>query len=160
MCLGDRQISNQSKRRSRFVEPSGPLFKSQKGRFFSPNSMAHLIKRIYDDAGFRNASSHSGRKKFATTLIEQGADINCVKLLMGHSSIQTTALYFSPSPKRLPNLMSSLQIWLEIMLEISLVNDGIEYTDSRGNGDGVDLGSYRLRKFVAAMLCRQARWMN
>ncbi|MBU55222.1 MAG: hypothetical protein CL392_01590 [Acidiferrobacteraceae bacterium] len=96
--------------RSRFVEPSGPLFKSQKGRFFSPNSMAHLIKRIYDDAGFRNASSHSGRRKFATTLIEQGADINCVKLLMGHSSIQTTARYFSTSPKRLANLMSNLQM--------------------------------------------------
>ena len=106
----EQHISNQSQVRSRFVEPSGPLFRSQKGRFFSPNSMVHLIKRIYSDAGFRNASSHSGRKKFATTLIEQGADINCVKLLMGHSSIQTTALYFSPSAKRLANLMSSLQM--------------------------------------------------
>ena len=105
-----KHIDNQMEVRSRFVEPSGPLFKSQKGRFFSPNSMAHLIKRIYDDAGFRNASSHSGRRKFATTLIEQGADINCVKLLMGHSSIQTTALYFSTSPKRLANLMCSLQM--------------------------------------------------
>ena len=106
----EQHISDQSQVRGRFVEPSGPLFKSQKGRFFSPNSMVHLIKRIYDDAGFRNASSHSGRRKFATTLIEQGADINCVKLLMGHSSIQTTALYYSTSPKRLANLMSSLQM--------------------------------------------------
>ena len=106
----EQHISDQSQMRSRFVEPSGPLFRSQKGRFFSPNSMAHLIKRIYGDAGFRNASSHSGRRKFATTLIEQGADINCVKLLMGHSSIQTTALYFSTSPKRLANLMRSLQM--------------------------------------------------
>ncbi len=106
----EQHISNQSQVRSRFVEPSGPLFRSQKGRFFSPNSMVHLIKRIYVNAGFRNASSHSGRKKFATTLIEQGADINCVKLLMGHSSIQTTALYRSPSTKRLANLMSSVQM--------------------------------------------------
>ncbi len=106
----EQHISNQSQVRSRFVEPSGPLFRSQKGRFFSPNSMVHLIKQIYEDAGFRNASSHSGRKKFATTLIEQGADINCVKFLMGHSSIQTTARYGSPSPKRLANLMSSVQI--------------------------------------------------
>lgn len=106
----EKHISNQSEMRGRFLEPSGPLFRSQKGRFFSSNSMVHLIKRIYDDAGFRNASSHSGRRKFATTLIEQGADINCVKLLMGHSSIQTTARYFSTSPKRLANLMSSLQM--------------------------------------------------
>ena len=106
----EKHMVNLSETRGRFVEPSGPLFKSQKGRFFSPNSMVHLIKRIYDDAGFRNASSHSGRRKFATTLIEQGADINCVKRLMGHSSIQTTALYFSTHPKRLANLMSSLQM--------------------------------------------------
>ena len=106
----EQHISNQSRVRSRFVEPSGPLFRSQKGRFFSPNSMVRLIKRIYEGAGFGNASSHSGRKKFATTLIEQGADINCVKLLMGHSSIQTTALYCSPSSKRLANLMSSVKM--------------------------------------------------
>jgi len=106
----EKHMVNLSETRGRFVEPSGPLFKSQKGRFFSPNSMVHLIKRIYDDAGFRNASSHSGRRKFATTLIESGAGINCVKLLMGHTSIQTTALYFSTSPKRLANLMSSLQM--------------------------------------------------
>ena len=106
----EKHMVNLSETRGRFVEPSGPLFKSQKGRFFSPNSMVHLIKRIYDDAGFRNASSHSGRRKFATTLIEQGADINCVKLLMGHSSIQTTARYFSTNPNRLANLMGSLSM--------------------------------------------------
>mgnify|MGYP001293742355 CR=1 FL=1 len=106
----ENHITNQMEVRGRFLEPTNPLFRSQKGRFFSPNSMVRLIKRIYVNAGFRNASSHSGRKKFATTLIEQGADINCVKLLMGHSSIQTTALYCSPSPKRLANLMSSVQM--------------------------------------------------
>ena len=92
------------------VNLTAPLFKSQKGGFLSANSMVHLIKRIYEDAGFGNASSHSGRRKFATSLIEQGADINCVKLLMGHSSIQTTALYFSTNPKRLANLMTNLEM--------------------------------------------------
>ena len=74
-----------------------PLFKSQKGGFFNANSMVHLIKRIYQDAGLGNASSHSGRRKFATSLIESGADINCVKILMGHSSIQTTQRYIEVS---------------------------------------------------------------
>ena len=105
-----KHIDNQMEVRGRFVEPTNPLFRSQKGRFFSPNSMVRLIKRIYEDAGFRNASSHSGRRKFATTLIESGADINCVKLLMGHSSIQTTARYFSTNPNRLANLMGSLSM--------------------------------------------------
>ena len=57
-------------------EPTSPLPRSQKGKFFSPNSMVGLMKTIYEDAGFSNASSHSGRRKFATTLIEQGADLN------------------------------------------------------------------------------------
>ena len=87
-----------------------PLFRSQKGGFFNANSMVHLIKRIYQDAGLGNASSHSGRRKFATSLIESGADINCVKILMGHSSIQTTALYFSTNPDRLANLMINLEM--------------------------------------------------
>jgi integrase/recombinase XerD len=86
------------------------LLKSQKGGFFNANSMVHLIKRIYEDAGLGHASSHSGRRKFATTLIESGADINCVKILMGHSSIQTTALYFSTNPERLANLMTNLDM--------------------------------------------------
>ena len=106
----EKHMVSLSEIRGRFVEPSSPLFRSQKGRFFSPNSMVRLIKRIYEDAGFGNASSHSGRRKFATTLIESGADINCVKLLMGHSSIQTTARYFSTNPKRLANLMGSLSM--------------------------------------------------
>ena len=105
-----KHINDQIEMRSRFLEPSSALFRSQKGRFFSPNTMAQLIKRIYEDAGCGNASSHSGRRKFATTLIESGADINCVKLLMGHSSIQTTARYFSTNPNRLANLMGSLSM--------------------------------------------------
>jgi integrase/recombinase XerD len=106
----EKHMINLSETRGRFVEPSSPLFRSQKGRFFSPNTMSRLIKQIYQDAGFGNASSHSGRRKFATTLIESGADINCVKVLMGHSSIQTTARYFSTNPKRLENLMTNLQM--------------------------------------------------
>ena len=105
-----KHIINQMEMGNQSVKPTSPLFRSQKGKFFSPNSMVRVIKTIYEDAGFSNASSHSGRRKFATTLIEQGADINCVKVLMGHSSIQTTAIYFSTNPKRLANLMTNLSM--------------------------------------------------
>ena len=85
------------------------LFITQKGTAFSANTIAQLFLRIYKESGLK-ASSHSGRRKFATTLIETGADIHCVKTLMGHSSIQTTARYFSTNPKRLANLMTNLQM--------------------------------------------------
>ena len=106
----EKRISNEIQTNRGELKLDDPLFKSQKGGFFNPNSMVHLIKRIYQDAGLGNASSHSGRRKFATSLIESGADINCVKILMGHSSIQTTALYFSTNPDRLANLMINLEM--------------------------------------------------
>jgi len=106
----EKRISDEIQTSRDGVKLDAPLFKSQKRGFFNANSMVHLVKRIYQDAGLGNASSHSGRRKFATTLIEQGADINCVKILMGHSSIQTTALYFSTNPERLANLMTNLEM--------------------------------------------------
>jgi integrase/recombinase XerD len=106
----EKRISDEMLSGAGNVNMNAPLFKSQKGGFFNANSMVHLIKRIYHDAGLGNASSHSGRRKFATTLIESGADINCVKILMGHSSIQTTALYFSTNPDRLANLMTNIEM--------------------------------------------------
>ena len=74
-----KHISNEIEIGGGEVNMTAPLFKSQKGGFFNANSMVHLIKRIYQDAGLGNASSHSGRRKFATSLIESGADINCVR---------------------------------------------------------------------------------
>ena len=106
----EKRISHEMEISRGELKLDDPLFKSQKGGFFNANSMVHLIKRIYQDAGLGNASSHSGRRKFATSLIESGADINCVKILMGHSSIQTTALYFSTNPDRLANLMTNIDM--------------------------------------------------
>jgi integrase/recombinase XerD len=77
-----------------------PLFRSQKGQHFSANSLQRHIAHLYDKAGI-DASSHSGRRSFATRLLEAGASIYDIQRLMGHSSITTTQLYFSSSPERL-----------------------------------------------------------
>ncbi|MBR7559538.1 site-specific integrase, partial [Mycobacterium tuberculosis] len=69
------------------------LFKSQKGSAFTPNTMQQLFHRLYDLARLPGASSHSGRRTFATNLIERGVDIKAVSTLMGHSSIAMTAQY-------------------------------------------------------------------
>jgi len=80
------------------------LFLSQKGGRFTPNTMQMLFRRIYRDAGIEGASSHSGRRTFATRLIENGADIKAVSKLMGHSSISMTAQYVEDNPERLKKL--------------------------------------------------------
>lgn len=81
-----------------------PLFRSQKGGKFSPNSLQMLFRKIYEAAGIDGASSHSGRRTFATRLIEKGADIKAVSKLMGHSSISMTAQYVEDNPERLKKL--------------------------------------------------------
>lgn len=85
---------------TRPARATAPLFLSQKGGAFSPNTMQKLLHNIYTDAGV-SASSHSGRRSFATRLIEGGADIYAVMEMMGHSSIMTTQQYFATSPERL-----------------------------------------------------------
>jgi integrase/recombinase XerD len=80
-----------------------PLFLSQKGGPFSANTMQKLIANVYAKAKV-SASSHSGRRSFATRLINSGADIYSVKELLGHSSIVTTQVYFATDPLRLKRL--------------------------------------------------------
>ena len=71
------------------------LFISQKGSAFTPNSLSHLMLKIYNSAGFEQASSHSGRRSFATNILRSGVDIVALKTLMNHSNIATTAEYVS-----------------------------------------------------------------
>lgn len=86
---------------------NAPLFLSQKGGAFSPNTMQKLMHNIYHDAGVL-ATSHSGRRSFATRLIESGADIYAVMEMMGHASITTTQQYFATSPERLKRFAGAL----------------------------------------------------
>lgn len=94
------------------LEESAPLFQSQKisndrKGHFSADTMQKMIARIYKNAGIK-ATSHSGRRSFATNLINSNADIYSVMQLMGHSSIQTTQEYFSSNPNKLKNALIKL----------------------------------------------------
>jgi integrase/recombinase XerD len=91
------------------LHPDSPLFKSRKGGRFSPNTMQMLFKRMYICAGFPSASSHSGRRTFATTLIEQGVDIKAVSTLMGHATVAMTAQYVADNPARLRRICQEIR---------------------------------------------------
>ncbi|MGW8422862.1 tyrosine-type recombinase/integrase [Comamonas sp. HJ-2] len=88
-------------------DPLCSLFKSQRHGFFTPNTMQKLIANCYKSAQIK-ASSHSGRRSYATRLIENGADIYSIKTLMGHSSISTTERYFTHNSERLKRLTKLL----------------------------------------------------
>jgi integrase/recombinase XerD len=90
------------------LTPESPLFITQHGGAFTNRSMQKRFEQIYAMAGIDGASSHSGRRSFATKLIEGGADIKAVSTLMGHSSIHMTEIYVQDNPDRLKNMVSNL----------------------------------------------------
>lgn len=90
--------------------PASALFRSRKGGGFSPNTMQMLFKRMYRWAGLEHASSHSGRRTFATSLIERGVDIKAVSSLMGHSTVAMTARYVDDNPVRLRRVCEEINV--------------------------------------------------
>jgi len=77
------------------------LFVSQKDTAFSANSLTHKMLKLYREAGFDGASSHSGRRSFATNCIRAGVDIVSLKTLMNHSNIQQTSEYVATNEEML-----------------------------------------------------------
>ncbi len=70
------------------------VFLNRFGTPLSRISIFNLIKRTAADAGIRKVvSPHSLRHAFATHLVENGADLRAVQLMLGHASITTTEIY-------------------------------------------------------------------
>ncbi|MCF8721610.1 tyrosine-type recombinase/integrase [Nitrospina gracilis] len=90
--------------------PNSHLFRSQISGKFSPNTMQMLFSNMYESVGIYGASSHSGRRSFATRLLEQGVGIKSVQTLLGHSSITTTSIYAEDNPRLLANISKNLKI--------------------------------------------------
>jgi integrase/recombinase XerD len=107
-----RYLADRKEQEGILFNPDSALLKSQKGGSFTPNTLQQLFARLYEAAGINGASSHSGRRTFATSLIEKGVDIKAISTLMGHASVAMTARYVENNPVRLKRICQDVSIGL------------------------------------------------
>lgn len=84
---------------------SDVLFPSRRGQAMTRQTFWHRIKLYARQADIKVAlSPHTLRHAFATHLINHGADLRVVQLLLGHSDLSTTQIYTHVASARLQDL--------------------------------------------------------
>ena len=85
--------------------PSDVLFPSLRGEQMTRQTFWHRIKHQAMVAGIeKSLSPHTLRHAFATHLLNHGADLRVVQMLLGHSDLSTTQIYTHVARARLQDL--------------------------------------------------------
>lgn len=98
---------------NQYIESTRPTFKpfedfmflNRSGKGLSRQGVWKLIKKFAEQAGIkRSISPHTFRHSFATHLLEGGADLRTVQLLLGHADITATEIYTHIQAGRLKSI--------------------------------------------------------
>lgn len=80
------------------------VFLSSEGGYMTRQNFWHIIKRYARSVGMFELSPHTLRHAFATHLVNHGANLRAVQMLLGHSNLSTTQIYTHIANARLKKL--------------------------------------------------------
>ena len=91
------------------VEPNSKdiLFLNYKGKKLTRAMIFTIIKKLVEKSGLnKNVSPHTFRHSFATHLLENGADLRAIQMMLGHESITTTEIYMHVDRSHLSDVLN------------------------------------------------------
>ena len=84
------------------------IFPSNRAKAMTRQTFWHAVKRYAGIAGIqRDISPHTLRHAFATHLLNHGADLRAVQMMLGHADLSTTQIYTHVAQARLKDLHST-----------------------------------------------------
>ena len=92
------------------LTPSSPIFVTQKGGRYSPNTLQeHMALILRDWAGIEKGSSHSGRRSLITNVIhKQKKSVKVAQKIAGHVNPSTTLIYGEPPEEQIKEALKNI----------------------------------------------------
>jgi site-specific recombinase XerD len=99
---------------------SGPLFISRRGEGLSDEGISEMFRRFVQGRLGIPVTAHQLRHTFATTLLDEGGQVEAIQPVLGHENIRTTMIYARIANKKLHQLVELLpQSWQLSFPEVS-----------------------------------------